>query len=877
MTPKPLLPWLALLLLRLLLLLLPLQADPLHGGVTAVDSAPPLDQSADPERASMSLRLLDAFIRRPRQIRFKSSYLELPDVLRDLVGIKGLGHLSYFVQVDVPVTPPTSKALDRLPAGTKTYFPPYVSLLGTPAINQTTTEGPQHSSAASKTLAPSQAMDKQSGFGGLAVIPVKNISQVTDNKLDALLSTSTVSTSLGTDSGPFPTPSLAARLQNVSYSTSEISWHPQSFNFLHSSPLGVSSSPPHTIKVASSSQTITIPALTTTTTSITPAPQTAFVTTTPSTLSHLPLSPTPSFSSSSSFLSSYFFSIFSSTTPSPLTGNTSSSPPAVGSSRTVNLTPGNFSLRKTHTTTPRPHQAAPPPPLVSTTPTSTSLSSHLPAKYPPPVKSNSTASSFPLIKKHSSALKSFTLPSTSSPSSKSFAFPSPPSYSSLKSRAPTSKSSPPSVHSVTHSVTTVPSKHAVKYAKFTPTSSVVKSVKVLTSPSTSPAQSPPSQSPRTLRTTSRPRVIHSNQSSKTASGSDSGNHSPRRPSLRPPTHLASSASTTSSPLPPVRTPSPSALPTQPSKSSSRSSRLLNNFFSKSSHPSLPSSSSSHLLTQTRALPSLSSLPSLKHPTEPSAFSVPSSKLRPTPTETNPKTFSSTSTQVTQSPQGWKRGRVVEVGGNVKSKVGGAEGTGRKGGTGEGGKGGREGKRGGGTDGQGGKEGKAGKRTLGDIIRDRKSFLRRLKGGSKGVDNVDRVSRLEKLQIRNKSGKGNRTLDDRLGVALSALRTTPKPEDRTRPPDGDTDNDPVVPERGSADLQKLRSIPHTAFVCPDTSEAGYFADRETGCQVFHVCWQKRRATFLCPAGTLFNQRLQVCDWSYNVDCDVTLEVPWPVLV
>ncbi|MPC30056.1 hypothetical protein E2C01_023310 [Portunus trituberculatus] len=738
--------------------------DPLHGGVTAVDSAPPLDQSADPERASMSLRLLDAFIRRPRQIRFKSSYLELPDVLRDLVGIKGLGHLSYFVQVDVPVTPPISKALDRLPAGTKTYFPPYVSLLGTPAINQTTTEGPQHSSAASKTLAPSQAIDKQSGFGGLAVIPVKNISQVTDNKLDALLSTSTVSTSLGTDSGPFPTPSLAARLQNVSYSTSEISWHPQSFNFLHSSPLGVSSSPPHTIKVASSSQTITIPALTTTTTSITPAPQTAFVTTTPSTLSHLPLSPTPSFSSSSSFLSSYFFSIFSSTTPSPLTGNTSSSPPAVGSSRTVNLTP---------------------------------------------------------------------------------------------------------VHSVTHSVTTVPSKHAVKYAKFTPTSSVVKSVKVLTSPSTSPAQSPPSQSPRTLRTTSRPRVIHSNQSSKTASGSDSGNHSPRRPSLRPPTHLASSASTTSSPLPPVRTPSPSALPTQPSKSSSRSSRLLNNFFSKSSHPSLPSSSSSHLLTQTRALPSLSSLPSLKHPTEPSAFSVPSPKLRPTPAETNPKTFSSTSTQVTQSPQGWKRERVVEVGGNVKSKVGGAEGTGRKGGTGEGGKGGREGKRGGGTDGQGGKEGKAGKRTLGDIIRDRKSFLRRLKGGSKGVDNVDRVSRLEKLQIRNKSGKGNRTLDDRLGVALSALRTTPKPEDRTRPPDGDTDNDPVVPERGSADLQKLRSIPHTAFVCPDTSEAGYFADRETGCQVFHVCWQKRRATFLCPAGTLFNQRLQVCDWSYNVDCDVTL--------
>ncbi|KAK8406782.1 hypothetical protein O3P69_007378 [Scylla paramamosain] len=734
---------------------------PLHGGATAADPAPLVDPPADPESAAMSLRLLDAFIRRPRQIRFKSSYLELPAVLRDLVGIRGLGHLSYFVQVDVPVTPPTSKALDRLPAGTKTYFPPYVSLLGTQAIDHISTEGPQQSSVASKTLAPSQATDKQSGSGELAAIPVRNISQVTDNKLDALLSTSTVSTSLGTDGGPSPTPSLAARLQNVSYSTSEISWHPQSLNFLHSSPLGVSSSPPHTIKVASSSQTITIPALTTTTsnTSITTAPPTAFVTTAPS-FSYPSSSPTPSFSSSSSFLSSCFFSIFSSTTPSPLTGSTSSSPPAASSSHTANLTLSNFSLRKTQTTSQRPHSAAQPPPLVSTPPTPASLSSHLPAKYPPPVKSNSTASSFPLIKKHSSALKSFTLPSTSSPSSKSFAFPSPPSYSSLKPRAPT----PPSIHSVTPSATTVPSKHAVKYAKFTPTSSVVKSVKVLTSSSTSPAQSTPSQSSRTLRTTSRPRVLHSSLSSKAASGSAPDNHSHGRPSLRPPTHFASSASTTVRPLPALRTPLPSALPTQPSKSSSRSSRLLNNF-SKSSHPSLPSSSSSHLLTQTRTLPSLSS-PSTKHPAAPSALSVPSPKLRPTAAETNPKTFSSTSAQVLQSPRGWKRGRVVEVGGNVKSKLGGGEVGGRKGGTEGGGKGGRGDKRGGDTHVQSGKEGKTGKRTLGDIIRDRKSLLRRLKGGSKGVDSVGRVSRLEKLQIRSKSGKGNRTVADRLGIAFA---------------------------------------------------------------------------------------------------------------
>lgn len=40
------------------------------------------------------------------------------------------------------------------------------------------------------------------------------------------------------------------------------------------------------------------------------------------------------------------------------------------------------------------------------------------------------------------------------------------------------------------------------------------------------------------------------------------------------------------------------------------------------------------------------------------------------------------------------------------------------------------------------------------------------------------------------------------------------------------------------------------------------------QVFHVCWEKRQAAFLCPEGTLFNQLVQVCDWWYNVDCETS---------
>lgn len=42
------------------------------------------------------------------------------------------------------------------------------------------------------------------------------------------------------------------------------------------------------------------------------------------------------------------------------------------------------------------------------------------------------------------------------------------------------------------------------------------------------------------------------------------------------------------------------------------------------------------------------------------------------------------------------------------------------------------------------------------------------------------------------------------------------------------------------------------------------------QVFHVCWGRRRASFLCPIGTIFNQQVLVCDWWYNVDCAATPE-------
>ncbi|GFG30651.1 hypothetical protein Cfor_12270, partial [Coptotermes formosanus] len=52
---------------------------------------------------------------------------------------------------------------------------------------------------------------------------------------------------------------------------------------------------------------------------------------------------------------------------------------------------------------------------------------------------------------------------------------------------------------------------------------------------------------------------------------------------------------------------------------------------------------------------------------------------------------------------------------------------------------------------------------------------------------------------------------------------------------------------------------------------YYADVETGCQVFHVCSRtslRLKDSFLCPNGSLFNQEFFACDWWDNVDCSLS---------
>lgn len=71
---------------------------------------------------------------------------------------------------------------------------------------------------------------------------------------------------------------------------------------------------------------------------------------------------------------------------------------------------------------------------------------------------------------------------------------------------------------------------------------------------------------------------------------------------------------------------------------------------------------------------------------------------------------------------------------------------------------------------------------------------------------------------------------------------------------------------SSTSSDLTEIPETSFRCSDQAFPGLYADVEANCQVFHMCQLNGRANaFLCPVGTLFDQRHLVCNWWNKVDC------------
>ncbi|XP_058447342.1 putative mediator of RNA polymerase II transcription subunit 26 [Malaya genurostris] len=58
---------------------------------------------------------------------------------------------------------------------------------------------------------------------------------------------------------------------------------------------------------------------------------------------------------------------------------------------------------------------------------------------------------------------------------------------------------------------------------------------------------------------------------------------------------------------------------------------------------------------------------------------------------------------------------------------------------------------------------------------------------------------------------------------------------------------------------------TRFSCSGRA-AGYYADVETGCQIYHMCdGLGRQFSYSCPNTTLFQQRMLICDHWYMVNC------------
>ena len=90
------------------------------------------------------------------------------------------------------------------------------------------------------------------------------------------------------------------------------------------------------------------------------------------------------------------------------------------------------------------------------------------------------------------------------------------------------------------------------------------------------------------------------------------------------------------------------------------------------------------------------------------------------------------------------------------------------------------------------------------------------------------------------------------------------------PDGDG-----IPGIQGKDYPVRTEVPEIPFSCDGLLESGLYGDPgpESRCQVFHRCVTNGKAglvkqSFLCPVGSLFQQKYLVCDWWYNVNCSAT---------
>ncbi|XP_039287955.1 probable serine/threonine-protein kinase clkA [Nilaparvata lugens] len=85
--------------------------------------------------------------------------------------------------------------------------------------------------------------------------------------------------------------------------------------------------------------------------------------------------------------------------------------------------------------------------------------------------------------------------------------------------------------------------------------------------------------------------------------------------------------------------------------------------------------------------------------------------------------------------------------------------------------------------------------------------------------------------------------------------------------GEEDPEKSIPGSPEQDYPVFEEIPRTSFSCRDKPVPAYYADVEARCQVFHICdVGGHKHSFLCPNGSVFNQKYLVCDWWYDFACE-----------
>ncbi|XP_076372557.1 uncharacterized protein LOC143257570 [Tachypleus tridentatus] len=133
--------------------------------------------------------------------------------------------------------------------------------------------------------------------------------------------------------------------------------------------------------------------------------------------------------------------------------------------------------------------------------------------------------------------------------------------------------------------------------------------------------------------------------------------------------------------------------------------------------------------------------------------------------------------------------------------------------------------------------------------------------------------LESVSSYLHSDYSNARLIPHLSSSASSSYIPPRPNDHStvgiRYEDGHSNYHikiNPIPGIPGKDYPVFSQVPYTRFRCKDVPYPGFYADVESGCQVWHYCQlDGRQDSFLCPNGTVFNQETRVCDWWFNVNC------------